>query len=27
VQMFAITNGKSILRTRNIWNGYADINP
>jgi hypothetical protein len=27
VQMFAITNGKSILRTRNIWNGYHDINP
>ena len=27
VHIFAIPNGKSILRTRNIWNGYHDVNP
>jgi hypothetical protein len=27
VSMWAINNGKSILRTTNIWNGYHDINP
>jgi hypothetical protein len=27
VSMWAINNGKSILRTTNVWNGYHDINP
>jgi hypothetical protein len=27
VSMWAINNGKSILRTTNMWNGNADINP